>query len=90
MDHNAEKEKQDISLPNEEDDGHPEIAELINTSGHVQQLDRNFGFWSICAVSVVADNAWGASAGSLVRASLSRYHHESFVLTSYPLGDGIL
>ena len=71
MDDDVKKEKQQGELPAVENDGHPEIAELINTSGHVQQLDRNFGFWSICAVSVVADNAWGASAGSLVRASSS-------------------
>lgn len=41
------------------------IAE-INVSGHVQELDRNFGLWSICAVSIVADNAWAAGGGSLV------------------------
>ena len=42
------------------------IGETINVSGHAQELDRNFGFWSICAVSVVADNAWAAGGGSLV------------------------
>ncbi|GAB7352326.1 hypothetical protein MBLNU459_g2772t1 [Dothideomycetes sp. NU459] len=41
---------------------------LVNVSGHVQELDRNFGFWSICAIAVVADNAWGAGAGALVTA----------------------
>ena len=43
------------------------VGEIVNVSGHVQELDRNFGFWSICAVSVVADNAWAAGGGSLVR-----------------------
>lgn len=43
-----------------------EVGEVINVSGHVQELDRNFGFWSICAVGVVADNAWGAGGGALV------------------------
>lgn len=38
----------------------------INTSGHVQELDRTFSFFSICALSLVADNAWGAGAGALV------------------------
>jgi hypothetical protein len=47
------------------DDGVDDIVHL-NASGHVQELDRNFGFWSICAVSVVADNAWAAGGGSLV------------------------
>jgi hypothetical protein len=47
-----------------------EIEELVNTSGHVQELDRNFGFWTICAISVVSDNAWAAGGGSLVRSLL--------------------
>lgn len=46
----------------------PDIAvgEFMNVSGHPQELDRNFGFWSICAISVVADDAWAAGAGALV------------------------
>lgn len=39
---------------------------LINASGHTQELDRNFGFWSACFESLVADNAWGAGSASLV------------------------
>lgn len=42
-------------------------VELINASGHVQELDRSFGVWSICAMSVSLDNAWVAGAGTLVR-----------------------
>jgi hypothetical protein len=38
----------------------------LNASGHIQELDRNFGFWSICAISIVADNAWATGGGSLV------------------------
>ncbi|KAE9961867.1 hypothetical protein EG327_002839 [Venturia inaequalis] len=41
-------------------------AEIINASGHKQEVDRNFGFWSICALSVCADNAWAAGGGSMV------------------------
>lgn len=41
-------------------------VELINASGHVQELDRSFGFWSICSASVAVDNAWVAGAGTLV------------------------
>ena len=43
------------------------VVEILNVSGHVQELDRSLGFWSICAVSIVADNAWAAGAGALVR-----------------------
>jgi choline transport protein len=42
------------------------ISDVVNTSGHKQELDRNFGLWSICAMSVCTDNAWAAGGGSLV------------------------
>jgi choline transport protein len=43
-----------------------EVSDLVNASGHKQELDRNFGLWSICALGVCADNAWAAGGGSLV------------------------
>lgn len=42
-----------------------ELRELVNASGHVQEVDRNFGFWSICMVSLMTDNAWSAGSGAL-------------------------
>lgn len=39
---------------------------LTMFGGHKQEVDRNFGFWSICALSVCADNAWAAGGGSMV------------------------
>ncbi|KAF2099546.1 choline transporter [Rhizodiscina lignyota] len=57
----ADKEKQEPAP-----DVQPgEIRELVNASGHVQELDRTFGFWSICAVSLITDNAWAAGTGAL-------------------------
>jgi choline transport protein len=44
----------------------PEEGELINVSGHVQELDRTFGFFSICSIGILSDNAWGAGGGALV------------------------
>ncbi|KAK5123578.1 hypothetical protein LTR85_002616 [Meristemomyces frigidus] len=41
-------------------------GELINVSGHVQELDRSFGFFSIASIGILSDNAWGAGGGSLV------------------------
>ncbi|KAL9066142.1 MAG: hypothetical protein Q9157_007242 [Trypethelium eluteriae] len=38
---------------------------VVNASGHVQELDRNFGLFSICALGIVAGNAWSALAGSI-------------------------
>ena len=43
-----------------------EEGDVINVSGHRQELDRNFRVWSICALSIATDNAWAAGAGSLV------------------------
>ncbi|KAK0927999.1 hypothetical protein LTR29_017485 [Friedmanniomyces endolithicus] len=41
-------------------------GDLVNSSGHVQELDRSFGFWSVASVGILADNAWGSGGGSLV------------------------
>jgi choline transport protein len=59
-------EKREDSLGQVEDDVGLGEIEVINASGHKQEVDRNFGFWSICALSVCADNAWAAGGGSLV------------------------
>ncbi|EME38404.1 hypothetical protein DOTSEDRAFT_48634 [Dothistroma septosporum NZE10] len=45
-----------------------DIAELVNASGHVQEIDRSWGIWSICSLALISDNAWAAGAGSLVLA----------------------
>jgi choline transport protein len=41
-------------------------GQLVNASGHVQELDRSFGFFSICSIGIISDNAWGAGGGALV------------------------
>ena len=43
-----------------------EVVEIVNVSGHPQELNRSFGFWSICAIGICADNAWAAGGGTLV------------------------
>ncbi|TKA73747.1 hypothetical protein B0A55_05447 [Friedmanniomyces simplex] len=48
------------------DVGNGREGDLVNASGHVQELDRSFGFWSVASVGILADNAWGAGGGSLV------------------------
>ena len=40
--------------------------DLINTSGHVQELDRTWGIWAIAGQALIADNAWAAGSGALV------------------------
>ena len=39
--------------------------ELINASGHRDQLDRNYGILSICGMALTVDNAWVAIGTSL-------------------------
>jgi len=39
----------------------PEVEEgtiTVNTSGHTQELERNFNIVSICAVGIVTGNTW--------------------------------
>lgn len=43
-------------------------GELINASGHKQELERNFSLLSICAVAVTTGNTWIAQGGSVATA----------------------
>ena len=43
-------------------------GELINPSGHKQELERNFSLISICAVAVTTGNTWIAQGGSVTTA----------------------
>ena len=38
----------------------------INASGHIQELDRNFGLWSICGLAICSGNIWIALGGTIV------------------------
>lgn len=42
------------------------LGEVINASGHKQELDRNFSLLSICAVGICTGNTWAALGGSIV------------------------
>ena len=37
----------------------------VNASGHVDELQRHFGIWSLCGLALTIDNAWVAMGGSL-------------------------
>jgi choline transport protein len=43
-----------------------EVADLINASGHVQELDRNFNLLSAAGVGLVVGSVWPAVAGSIL------------------------
>jgi len=43
-----------------------EKGELINASGHAQELDRNFNLLSAAGVGLVVGNVWPAVGGSIL------------------------
>lgn len=46
--------------------------EVVNASGHRDQLKRHYGLLSICGLALTIDNAWVALGGSIaVSISLS-------------------
>lgn len=42
------------------------VGEVINASGHVQELERQFSLLSICAIGISTGNVWAALGGSIV------------------------
>lgn len=44
---------------------------IVNASGHRDQLQRQYGLWSICGLALTIDNAWVAFGGSLSVAVLN-------------------
>lgn len=46
----------------------PEVAngEFINASGHIQEVDRNFGLLSLAGFGLVIGNVWPALGGTLL------------------------
>jgi choline transport protein len=41
------------------------VTEIVNASGHRDQLDRQYGILSICGMALTVDNAWVAIGTSL-------------------------
>lgn len=46
-------------------DDHEDV-EVVNASGHKQELERNFSLLSICATAITTGNTWTAAGGSIV------------------------
>ena len=42
-----------------------ETGEIINASGHRDQLQRQYGILSICGMALTVDNAWVAIGTSM-------------------------
>lgn len=41
-------------------------GELINASGHIQEVDRNFGLLSLAGFGIVNGNVWPALGGTIL------------------------
>ncbi|KAJ7076674.1 choline transport protein [Mycena belliarum] len=61
----AEKSAQDTTIVVTTTESGAERRARINASGHVDQLDRQYGLLSICATALNIDNAWVALGGSI-------------------------
>lgn len=48
--------------------GHGDVAahDLVNASGHTQELERNFSLISLAGVGLVVGNVWPAVGGSIL------------------------
>ena len=44
----------------------PERGNIINASGHAQELSRNFNLVSLAGVGLVVGNVWPAIGGSIL------------------------
>jgi hypothetical protein len=54
-------EKKDLEIP--ANHAVVQTGEVINASGHVQELERNFSLLSVCSVGICTGNTWAALGG---------------------------
>ncbi|KAF2033068.1 amino acid transporter, partial [Setomelanomma holmii] len=52
-------------LEAEDGDSHG-VGEVLNASGHKQELERQFSLLSICSIGITTGNVWAALGGSIV------------------------
>lgn len=43
-----------------------QVTDVLNASGHKQELERNFNLLSICSIGITTGNVWAALGGSIV------------------------
>ena len=66
-------EKQSSPLSNEA----TVVEAPINASGHVQELERNFGIVSLCSLGITSGNAWISLGGTLVISVRTTFRSET-------------
>lgn len=61
------EEKASSEKPTPEDvDRVTGVTEVLNASGHKQELEQNFSLLSLCAIGITTGNVWAALGGSIV------------------------
>lgn len=63
------KTEKDSTQGNDHELNSPEevaYGELINASGHIQEVDRNFGLVSLAGFGIVNGNVWPALGGTIL------------------------
>jgi choline transport protein len=59
-------EKKSDETPTYEADDSVGVGEVLNASGHKQELERQFSLLSICSIGITTGNVWAALGGSIV------------------------
>jgi len=62
MDNKDEKEQNILPSP----DGTLTPDDLINASGHIQELRRHFNLLSLVGIGITVGNVWPAAGGSIL------------------------
>ena len=61
------KDPESAKMPSDDASGHGELKEeILLASGHVQELDRNFSLFNMCAVAIVIGNCWAITGSTIV------------------------
>ncbi|KAH3911440.1 hypothetical protein HBI56_103990 [Parastagonospora nodorum] len=58
-------EKKSDETPRYEVDDSVGVGEVLNASGHKQELERQFSLLSICSIGITTGNVWAALGGSI-------------------------
>lgn len=58
-----------------------DVGEVINASGHKQELHRQFSLLSICSIGITTGNVWAALGGSIVSRCPKTTSGENFAHT---------
>ena len=61
-----EMDKHIAEKPRLEADDSVGVGEVLNASGHKQELERQFSLLSICSIGITTGNVWAALGGSIV------------------------